>query len=122
MAVFLSDEWFAELESRPVGTDVTFRVDQEVGDLRYRVEVAGGTLRVIRDPAPDEPPDATLTMAYRTAMELASGRRTAHDAFLAGEVRFAGDPRRLQELAAAFASLGEALAAVREGTTYPGVA
>jgi alkyl sulfatase BDS1-like metallo-beta-lactamase superfamily hydrolase len=126
MAVFLSDEWFAAVDGTRTGCDpdVTFRLDQVVtgapgGDLRYRVSVTGGTLHVSPGPTPDRSADATLTVPYATAVELASGRRTAHDAFLAGAVRFAGDPRRLQELAAALGSLGDALAAVRDATTYP---
>lgn len=127
--MFLSDEWFATVDGRPAGTDpaLTFRLDNVVtggpsGVVRYRVAVERGALRACRDAAGGPPPDATLRMSYRTAVDLASGRRTAHDAFLAGEVTFADDPAKLQELTGGFGVLAEALATLRALTTYPEVA
>jgi alkyl sulfatase BDS1-like metallo-beta-lactamase superfamily hydrolase len=108
--VFLSDEWFAAVDGRPAGTadDFTFRVDQVItgaptGEVRYRVTVEHGTVHITRPPPPDVP-DAALTLDYLTAVELAAGRTTAHDALTRGAVRFRGDPRRLQDLTTALAA------------------
>lgn len=125
MVEFLSAEWFDALGSVDAGTDggLTFSLDQAIagtprGDVRYRVSLTGGRLCVDSRPA-TEPADATLRLAYPTAVDLASGRRTAHDALLAGEVTFAGDPARLQELSAALGVLTSALGALRDETTFP---
>lgn len=125
MATFLSAEWFSLLASARIAADptLTFTLDQVVtggpdGDIRYRVTIAGGGLRVTRADAGD-PADATLRLAFHTAVDLASGRRPAHDAFLGGEVTFSGDLRRLQAVAAALAGLAGALGHVQDHTTYP---
>ncbi|HEY2430807.1 MAG TPA: SCP2 sterol-binding domain-containing protein, partial [Acidimicrobiales bacterium] len=63
--------------------------------------------------------DATLRMTYTTAVALATGRRTADEAFRRGDVHFTGDLRRLQELTQALAAIGGAVGAVHDRTTYP---
>ncbi len=119
MARFLSEEWFALLEGLPVSPDVDARVGYVItggpaGEVRYVLAAHDGRLRV----APDGPTDITVRTDHATAVELATGRCTAHDAFLAGKVRFAGDLGRLQSLTAAVAARGDALAAVRDATTH----
>jgi len=125
VAEFLSADWFAALGSVDVATDpaLTFRLDQSIigrpgGDVRYRVTLAAGRLHVDGDVG-DEPADASLRLAYPTALDLATGRRTAHEALIAGEVRFSGDPARIQDLAAAIGAIGSALEALRDDTTWP---
>jgi alkyl sulfatase BDS1-like metallo-beta-lactamase superfamily hydrolase len=123
---FLSEAWFAAVDGTEIGTDpaLRFRLDQVVtgapgGDAHYRMTVSDGRLHAERGAGPG-PADATVRLSYRTAADLATGRRDAHEAFLAREVRFSGDLDRLQELTAAFAAIGKALAALDVVTTYPG--
>jgi len=128
---FLSADWLALFGAAVIEADtgLTFRLDQVVrgapgGDIRYRVTIEGGRVRVASRPGgsdgPDAaPPDATVTLGYRTAVDLAAGRRTAHDAIRHGEVKLAADPVRVHAASAAIAALGDAFERVREQTRYP---
>ena len=127
MAEFLSDAWIAELDGADVVVEDApeFTFDQVVtgapgGDVRYRVSVDGGRLRV-RPLVGEEADgaDATLTTSFRTAVELASGRCDASAALAAGLVRFRGSAASLQAASGALTALAEGLAAVRARTTFP---
>ena len=127
MAAFLSAEWIEELDAEAVTVDaeVTFTLDQVVtggpdGDIRYRLVLAGGRLAVRRTRDGDPPADATLTVPYATAVDLATGTCTASEAFDGGRVRFSGDLGRLQTATSALTAAAEALARVRARTTYAG--
>jgi hypothetical protein len=125
VAAFASPEWIEQLDAAGVAVDpaVDFELEQVVtgspyGDVRYRLTLSRGRLRV-RAATPDAgPPDAVLTVAYPTAVDLATGKRTGSDAFEEGLVRFHGDLTRLQDARAALAAAAEALAAAVTGTTY----
>ncbi len=130
MAEFLSDAWIEELDraGAAVDTALDLRLDQVVtgvpgGDLRYRLTIDRGRLRVHRPSSPTDDAEAdadvTLTTSFDTAVELATGRRDACDAFAAGLVHFRGDLALLQAATATLASLAEALVAVRRRTTFP---
>ncbi len=114
MAAFLSDAWFRELEEIPVPPDLDARVGYAIGETRFVVTVRDGRLRV----GHDEPADITVRLDRGTAADLATGRRTAHDAFLAGDVRFGGDLSRLPALTAAVTAIGGALAQLRDRTRH----
>ena len=125
MPEFLSAAWFAAIDSIGIGTDtsLTFELEQVVtgapaGEIRYRASVRDGRLTVAPG-AGAGPPDATLRLSWSTAVALATGARTAHEAFRDGEVRFAGDLRRIQALTAALVAISDAAAALRDATTYP---
>ena len=62
--------------------------------------------------------DATLTVSYDTAVDLATGRRDGSDVFDAGLVRFEGDLAKLQAATATLAAVAETLALVRSRTTF----
>jgi hypothetical protein len=125
VAAFASPEWIDALDAAGVAVDpgVQFELEQVVtgtpyGDVRYRLTLAQGRLRVR---PPDDlmpPPDGVLTVGYATAVDLATGRRTGSDAFDEGLVRFRGDLGRLQDARAALAAVAEALAGAVPGTTY----
>jgi hypothetical protein len=129
VAEFLSEAWIEELDGAGVVVDdgVAFSFDQVVtgapgGDMRYRVSVDHGRLRVrslARSGA--DGADATLTTSFRTAVELATGRRDASAAFAAGLIRFRGNAASMQTAAGALTALASAgaLAAVRARTTFP---
>jgi alkyl sulfatase BDS1-like metallo-beta-lactamase superfamily hydrolase len=126
MAAFLSPAWIEELDRAgvPVDPALAFSLEQVVteapgGDVRYRVTLAGGRLRVRAANDEAAPADATLTTSYRTAVELATGRRDASDAFAAGLVRFHGNLTLVQTATAALTAAAEVLASVRNRTTFP---
>ena len=126
MAAFASREWIAELDAANVTVDpaVDFELEQVLtsapgGDVRYRVTLTGGRLRVRPWEEGMRAADAVLTVSYATAVDLATGRRTGSDAFDEGLVRFRGDLGRLQDARAALAVAAGALAVAVPGTTYP---
>jgi hypothetical protein len=129
VAEFLSEAWIEELDGAGVVVDdgPSFTFDQVVtggpgGDIRYRVSVERGRLRVrSRAQSGADGADATLTTSFVTAVELATGRRDASSAFAAGLVRFRGDGAALQAAAGALTALAEGLATVRARTTFPDV-
>jgi putative sterol carrier protein len=131
---FLSPAWIEDLNAVGVTIDpgVTFVLEQVVtatphGDVRYRFTLAQGRLRVrMADVGSDVgadvgAADATLTVSYDTAVDLATGRRDGSDVFDAGLVRFEGDLAKLQAATATLAAVAEALALVRSRTTFPPV-
>jgi hypothetical protein len=126
VAEFLSPAWIEELDQAGITVDggPAFRLDQIVtgapgGDVRYRVTIADGSLRVglVDLDAPDA--DATLTTSFATAVELATGRRDASDVFAAGLVRFRGDLEMLQAATSTLTAVAAGLVSVRSRTTFP---
>ena len=86
------------------------------GDVAYHVELGGGGAAV--RPGTADAPDVTFRQSYATAVDVAQGRRSAKEAFLAGEVRVGGDVTRLLGRDAAFETLEGALASLRDRTTF----
>ena len=125
MAAFVSREWIEQLDAAAVAVDpsVEFELEQVVtgspyGDVRYRLTLQGGRLRVQPSRGDEAPPDAVLTVSYATAVDLATGRLTGSDALEEGLVRFRGDLGRLQDARGALTAAADALAAAVPGTTY----
>jgi putative sterol carrier protein len=118
VAEFLTPAWFDDVNAANIAVDpvLDLVVDQRVGDASYRVTVRDGRLRV--GPSGPEPPDVTITLDRQTAADLATGKLNAHEAFLAGRVRFGGDVTKLGSLPAAVAAVSSALAAQRDATSY----
>lgn len=123
---FLSDEWLAALDDAararvapdddPLGR-VSMTIDHVVvGGPHWRLTVDAGALSVT--PAPEGEPDVRLTSDRETAAGIASGRRAALDAFIAGDLRLGGDVRRLIDERAALEAMGDVFAAVRADTDY----
>lgn len=123
---FLSDEWLAALDeaarSRPVAPDDPLRgvhlvVEQVVTDgPRWRLVVDDGRCSVV--PGGEGEPDVRLSSDRATARDVASGRRAALHAFLAGDLVLGGDARRLLEHRQALEALGDLFAAVRAATVF----
>jgi putative sterol carrier protein len=118
VAEFLTPAWFDAVNAAEVAVDpgLDIVLDQQVGDDRYRVIVAGGQLR-LGLPGPD-PADVTITLDRDTATALATGTLDAHEAFLGALVRFSGDITKLGSVAAAVAAVSSALATLRDATSY----
>ena len=124
MPEFLSAEWFALVGEIELGCDPSLActIEQLVtgapeGDIRYRASIREGRLEVEAGPGPA---DVRLRLSWSCAMALATGERTAHDAFQRGEVRCSGDLSALQRFTSAIATAGEALSRLRDQTTFPG--
>lgn len=126
---FLSDEWLAALHdaarSRPPGGDddplagVSVTVEQVVTDgPRWRLVVDDGRCSVVRGAEGDDDPDVRLTSDRATAAAIASGRRSALEAFTLGELVLGGDVRSLLEHREALEALGDLFASVKSSTTF----
>jgi len=105
----------------PADPRLSFSLEQIVtgapgGDVRYWVTIEEGAIKVGTTPRPS---DATIRLDFRTAVDLATGKSTAGDAFQAGLVKFSGDLSRMEAATAAFAGLGQILARRRDETTFP---
>jgi alkyl sulfatase BDS1-like metallo-beta-lactamase superfamily hydrolase len=123
MARFLSDEWFEAVNRAEVPVEGELVIEQRVsgtpgGDIAYRVEVGGGRLHLRRGSSDEPAPDVVITMAYDTAVALASGTMTAHDAILRGAIRVSGNAATLSPLASAGGGWAAALTAVRATTSF----
>jgi SCP-2 sterol transfer family protein len=129
---FLSGAWLDALDgalsAHPAPSDgepaslVIEQVVAEVpgrGEVRYRVVVERGRLRVVV-PARDAPaPDVRFTTDYGTAVALARGRTNAQSALAAGKLRLGGDVSLLGRHTELFTVLEDCGAELRAATTYP---
>jgi hypothetical protein len=123
---FLSDEWLAAMDgaarSRPVPdpdplADVAVAIEQVVTDgPRWRLVVDHGSCAVAA--GGEGEPDVRLTSDRETAEAVASGRRAALDAFIAGDLVLGGDVRALLENRAALEVLGDLFAQVKAETVF----
>lgn len=123
---FLSDEWLAAMDAaarrRPVSDDDPLRgvhlvVEQVViGGPRWRLVVDDGRCSV--QVGGDGEPDVRLTSDRVTAEAIATGRRAALEAFIAGDLVLGGDVRRLLDHRGALEVLGDLFASVKSATTF----
>lgn len=97
---FLSDDWLgaadqAVRDSAATAPAIPLTIDQHIeGVVSYRVVIDRGVASVQRIDATNTSlgaPDAAFTQSAETARSLASGETDAHQAFLLGEITFAGD-------------------------------
>jgi hypothetical protein len=123
---FLSDEWLAAMDTAardrvapdpdPLA-DVTVSIEQVVRDVaRWRLVIERGSCSVVAEPEGE--PDVRLTSDRETAEALATGRRPALDAFIAGDLVLGGDVRALLDNRAALEALGELFARVKAETVF----
>ena len=124
---FLSDEWLVALdaaarsrvppEDDPLA-EVSLVIDQVVTDgPTWRLSVDQGALWV-SVPADGGEPDIRLTSDRRTAAAIASGRRAALDAFIAGDLVIGGDIRSMLAHREALEAVGDLFAGLRDATTF----
>jgi SCP-2 sterol transfer family len=145
MARYLSREWFDEVvaASGPDaagGRDLVLEqvvLDTPDGDVRYRVAVGDGTVRLIAPPHPAPPAapdgagngtagpswdagaaDLTFTSDWATATALAQGVLSAQTAIMEGRLRVRGSLTRISGQAPRFAGLDPVPEEVRSRTTY----
>ncbi len=123
---FLSDEWVAAMDdaarARPVPepdplADVSVIIEQVVRDgPRWRLIVDHGTCAVAA--GGEREPDVRLTSDRETAEAIATGRRPALDAFIAGDLVLGGDVRALLDNRGALEALGDIFARVKAETVF----
>lgn len=124
---FLSDEWLAAMdeaarnrvapEPDPLA-DVVVTIEQVVRDgPRWRLVVDRGACRVVA--GGDDEPDVRFTTDREAAEAVATGRRPALDAFIAGDLVLGGDVRALLENRGALEVLGDLFAQVKADTVFP---
>jgi putative sterol carrier protein len=128
---FLSAEWIDRLDeaarSEPVGgsaaVEAELVIEQVVTDVpgvdevRYRLRIAGTTVRVVSQPCGGEP-TVTITVPYDTAVAINAGDQSAQGAFMSGRLRMAGDVGALLRQRDRLVSLDDLFAGVRADTTY----
>lgn len=123
---FLSEDWLAALDAaartRVPGADdplagISLSLEQVVtGGPRWRLVIDDGRCSVVTD-GPGEA-DVRLTSDRATAEAIATGRRAALDAFIAGDLVLGGDVRALLDNRAALEALGDLFAQVKAQTTF----
>lgn len=128
---YLSDEWFAALDDaaravridRPadaprVVVQTVVTADGDTPEVAYHLVLEGSTVAVRRGRA--DQPTATFTQDRRTAEDVASGRRRAQEAFMAGDVQVTGDVNALIEHRDALAVFDDVTRAVAGHPTEAG--
>ncbi len=133
MARYLSEEWFTAAaaalgpepdDEREDGSVDTLVVEQRVLDgidgegdpVVWHVVVAGEARSI--HPGPHPSPTVAFSQDYATAAAVASGEVSAQEAFMTGRITMSGDTGALLAVAPALAGVGDALAAVREDTSF----
>lgn len=132
MPDFLSGAWLDALDravsAHPASTDgepALLVIEQvvadvpELGEVRYRVVVERGRLRVVVPTRDDPAPDVRFTTDYATAVALAQGHTNAQSALAAGRLRLGGDVSLLGRHAELFAAVEDRAAELRAATSYP---
>jgi DNA-binding HxlR family transcriptional regulator len=80
--------------------DFAARVELRLGDERFRVAIADGTVEAGRGELPD--PDAVIEADPTTLLEVLHGHRRLADALAAGTMRFSGDKRKARRFTELF--------------------
>ena len=124
---YLSDEWLAALDSaaRTVTVDPpaadTIVVQTVVTDppgpaIAYHLTLADRSIGV--QAGASDAPTVTFTQSRETAAAVASGRRSAQEAFMAGDIRVGGDVTALIQQREAFRAFDEVMAGVLVETEF----
>ena len=125
MALFLTQEWIAELDAAarrvkvPDDVDLTVQqvVEAEDGSrVEFAIRVADGRISVLSGCA--EAADVTITQDRPTAEQIARGQLSAQTAFMEGRLRIGGDLRGAVDRALDLARLEDVFAAARGSTTW----
>jgi putative sterol carrier protein len=125
---YLSDEWMAAAGQALAGSEPLAALAAPRIALQYEVTGAPDgkrsyTVLLGDGPAALEPgvhaePDASFTIDYPTAAEIARGELAAQVAFMQGRLKLGGDIDVLIRRATELKSLDDALAAVRADTEF----
>ena len=139
--LYLSPEWMdaagralaADTRLKAATAEVRLTLEQVVtgvppeadpdgsGTARWHVRIDQGEVVLATGAVATGGPEADVrfTTDYATGSAIATGRLGAQRAFLDGRLRMGGDVGMLTRYQRAFAAVDDALAAVREATTFP---
>lgn len=87
------------------------------GTVVYHLRVADGSVDF--GPGPAEPEHVRFAQDWAIAIDVATHRLNAQDAFLGGHIRLTGDQAALMSAQPVFAALDAVFAQVRDHTEYP---
>lgn len=123
MIAIFSEQWFDELDaalaaSPNVPADASIRIHYRIvtddDPIAYTIVIDDGTAGV--EVGADDRADVVFEQTIATAIELATGQLTSHEAFMAGRLRVSGDSRKLVAVATGW--LDDAQAKLRPRTDY----
>jgi putative sterol carrier protein len=120
MAAFLGDDWFAAIAADAPGADLGIEIvvlGGPDGDVKWQVEVAGGTVSAAAGPRPGA--EVALTVPYDDMVAILRGELQPSVAFMRGTMKTAGDQGALLVVLAAtatpeFAARRESVAAATD--------
>lgn len=126
---YLSLDWLDELSARVAADDnlqqlaathsigVTQVVtDGPEGDVTYHLQVRDGAATFSAGAA--EPEDVRMQQTWQTAVEVATGRLNAQEAFIKGRILLFGDQQALVAAQPVFGALDAVFSALRPLTDY----
>ncbi|MEX0768680.1 MAG: SCP2 sterol-binding domain-containing protein [Microthrixaceae bacterium] len=129
MAQYLSEEWLeqtaAALAADTAFTEAIADVDLSIlyevtasptGKTVYCIRMDHGVTSLVPGPAKDA--HVSFGMDYDTAAAIAQGQVSAQAAFMQGRLKLGGDPTILIRQHAAIDGFSDALATLRESTSY----
>lgn len=126
VAVIFSRRWFDELDAalgasnavpRDVSIRLGYRIVTDTEPIEYTIVADRGTARV--DLGIGAAVDVVFEQSWVTAVELASGQTSAHEAFMTGSLAVNGDTKKLVGVDTGW--LEAAQATLRERTDYRAV-
>ena len=125
---YLSDEWMAAAGRALAASDTLAQLDAPRVSLRFEVTGApdGKRSYTVRlgdgaaelEPGTDGEADASFTLDYPTAVEVARGALAAQVAFMQGRLKLGGDINVLIRRGSELRSIDDALVAVRADTEF----
>ncbi|MFM2182407.1 MAG: hypothetical protein RJB61_701 [Actinomycetota bacterium] len=126
---YLSLDWLDELSTRVADDDDLQRLaaehsigvtqvvtDGPEGDVTYHLLVRDGTARFGAGAA--EPEDVRMQQTWQTAVDVATGRLNAQEAFIKGRILLFGDQQSLIAAQPVFGALDAIFSALRPLTEY----
>jgi hypothetical protein len=127
---YLSLEW---IEAVAAGVAASEAVSQAAGDLNvgitqvvddapegtvtYHLQVADGAVSF--GPGAADPESVRFQQDWEIAVDVATHRLNAQDAFIGGHIKLTGDQAALMAAQPVFAALDTVFAEVREHTVFP---
>lgn len=117
---FLSEEWTSAVQDA-LNSNESFKssagsqtakivqvVNTPEGEKKYWFKLEGGQASLGLGDSP-EPPDATITQDYDTAVAMAKNELTGTAAYMSGKIRVSGDLMKLMQLQGVLGQLPVAL-------------
>lgn len=91
--------------------------DAPEGTVVYHLQVANGAVSF--GPGPADPEHVRFQQDWEIAVDVATHRLNAQDAFVGGHIKLTGDQAALMAAQPVFAALDGVFASVRDSTEFP---